>query len=169
MFEIGDEVSILNENWIGKIFHINADFVYVIDEFGLEFSFPLSEVIPVHKKDLDNITSIPVKDKDLNDRNPLSKQSNSVLEVDLHIHEITERDAHLSNFEKMSIQLNHVKSRIKFARKNNIQKIVFIHGIGTGKLKEELHFLLNGYNCTINDASYQKYGKGAMEVFFYKK
>lgn len=168
MFEIGDRVAILNENWIGKIIHANAINVVVIDEFGLEFTFPLTEVIPVNKLKVENIKSIPVKEEKLAKRKPILKQKNMVLEVDLHIHQITSRDKYLTNFEKMSIQLNHVKERITYARKNNIQKIIFIHGIGTGKLKEELYYLLKNYNCTINDASYQQYGKGAMEVYFYK-
>jgi dsDNA-specific endonuclease/ATPase MutS2 len=169
MFSIGDKVSVLNENWIGKIIHLNTINAVIIDEFGLEYTFPLSELIPNKKNDLDNITTIPVKDKKTKKNNPLLKPKPTVLEVDLHLHEITDRDFNQTNFEKLTIQLNHVKSKINYAKKNNIQKIVFIHGIGTGKLKEELLHLLKQYNCTINDASYQKYGKGAIEVYFYRK
>lgn len=45
-------------------------------------------------------------------------------------------------------------------------KLVFIHGVGEGVLKSELEFLLSKYDgITFKEASYQKYGVGATEVY----
>ena len=57
---------------------------------------------------------------------------------------------------------------IEFAIKKRIPKIVFIHGVGEGVLKSELHFLFNNYPVKYYDASYQKYGLGATEVYIYQ-
>ena len=46
---------------------------------------------------------------------------------------------------------------------------MFIHGVGEGVLKEELHYLFNKYeNVKHYDANYQKYGLGATEVYIYQ-
>ena len=49
-----------------------------------------------------------------------------------------------------------------------VQKVVFIHGIGDGVLKNELHYLLKKYPVEIMEASFQKYGQGATEIYIYQ-
>jgi hypothetical protein len=50
-----------------------------------------------------------------------------------------------------------------------ISRIVFIHGVGEGILKEELGYLLRRYdNLRYYDAEYQKYGLGATEVYIFQ-
>jgi dsDNA-specific endonuclease/ATPase MutS2 len=46
--------------------------------------------------------------------------------------------------------------------------VIFIHGIGEGVLKRELQYLLKKYPVDFYDASYQKYGLGATEVYIYQ-
>ena len=49
--------------------------------------------------------------------------------------------------------------------RNNYYKIVFIHGVGKGRLREEIHAVLKTYKgITFRAASYEKYGWGATEV-----
>jgi dsDNA-specific endonuclease/ATPase MutS2 len=44
-------------------------------------------------------------------------------------------------------------------------KIVFIHGVGEGVLREELYAVLRRYdNITFYDADYKLYGIGATEI-----
>jgi len=46
---------------------------------------------------------------------------------------------------------------------------VFIHGIGEGVLKAELEYLFRRYgNLKYYDADYQKYGRGATEVYIFQ-
>ena len=46
--------------------------------------------------------------------------------------------------------------------------IIFIHGVGEGVLKNELHYLFGRYPVRFYDASYKKYGLGATEVYVYQ-
>ena len=49
-----------------------------------------------------------------------------------------------------------------------ISKVVFIHGVGEGVLKSELHYLFSRYPVRFYDASFKKYGLGATEVYIYQ-
>ena len=48
---------------------------------------------------------------------------------------------------------------------NDINKIVFIHGVGNGVLRQSIRDILKRYDgIEYSDGSYQKYGAGATEV-----
>jgi dsDNA-specific endonuclease/ATPase MutS2 len=66
----------------------------------------------------------------------------------------------------LNIQMETAQRQLEFALKKNIRKVVFIHGVGAGVLKEELGFLLRRYpQINYYDADYQKYGLGATEAY----
>jgi len=70
----------------------------------------------------------------------------------------------------LNLQLETAKRQLHFAKNKRIQRIVFIHGVGEGVLKEELYYLLRREeNIDFYDADYQKYGVGATEVYLYQK
>jgi hypothetical protein len=90
---------------------------------------------------------------------------NLEMEIDLHIHELTEQNYKLmSNAEIIDIQLKHFKLAIDKAIAGNYQKLIVIHGVGKGKLKHEVCNILKANKFTYYDASYAKYGFGATEV-----
>ena len=69
----------------------------------------------------------------------------------------------------LNLQLETAKRQLEFAIRKRIQKVVFIHGVGEGVLKEELKYLFNRYdNVAFYDAEYKKYGLGATEVYIYQ-
>ena len=68
----------------------------------------------------------------------------------------------------LSLQLETAKKKIEFAITKRIPKIVFIHGVGEGVLKSELHYLFGRYPVRFYDASYKKYGLGATEVYVFQ-
>ena len=91
------------------------------------------------------------------------------MEVDLHIHQLVKSSKGMSNYDILNIQLETAKRQLDFAIRKRIQKVVFIHGVGEGILKEELHYLFKRYdNVKFYDADYQKYGLGATEVYIYQ-
>ena len=91
------------------------------------------------------------------------------MEVDLHIHQLVKSSKGMSNYDMLNIQLDTAKRQLDFAISKRIQKVVFIHGVGEGVLKEELRYLFNRYdNVKFYDADYQKYGLGATEVYIYQ-
>lgn len=92
------------------------------------------------------------------------------MEVDLHINQLTPSTKGLSNYDMLNLQLEAAKRQLEFAISKRIQKMVFIHGVGQGVLKEELCSLFRRYdNVKYYDADYQKYGMGATEVYISQK
>jgi dsDNA-specific endonuclease/ATPase MutS2 len=91
------------------------------------------------------------------------------MEVDLHIHQLTNSTRGMSKHDMLSLQLDTAKRQLEFAIKKRIQRIVFIHGVGEGVLRLELEYLFKRYdNVKYYDANYQKYGLGATEVYIYQ-
>jgi len=93
------------------------------------------------------------------------KSNNDVLEVDLHIEELTDKYTTMTPTEMLTLQQSICRQKIEFAIAKQYKKIVFIHGVGNGVLKQEVRKLLNNYiDLKYRDASPLKYGQGATEV-----
>lgn len=94
-------------------------------------------------------------------------------EVDLHIETVLENSdlikeapENLDPIQILQIQLSHFERCLNEAFKLKLKKIVFIHGVGIGKLKAEMVKTMNKYPDThYFDASSSKYGAGAIEVW----
>lgn len=95
-------------------------------------------------------------------------KSEQTWEIDLHIENLIQDHHYLSNGEIMEIQLRHCRQFIEKARNNKAKKIVIIHGVGKGVLKQEIYAMLQGLSHVLEfyNASLQKYGQGATEVQF---
>ncbi|MCF6351134.1 MAG: Smr/MutS family protein [Flavobacteriaceae bacterium] len=169
-FKIGDKVSVIDDTIIGEIIEIIHTLITIKDENGFQYKYQYKELVKIFnfkESFIVNYKSFLKEEKSFETvKKSIKKQS--VLEVDLHIHQITESVKNWSNYEMLSKQLDYARQKLDFAIKNNIRNIVFIHGIGQGVLKRELYQLLKKYKVEINDANYQKYGKGATEVYIYK-
>jgi len=89
-----------------------------------------------------------------------------IAEVDLHIEQLVEDDRGLSSYEKLNIQLDYFSKCLDAAIVQKFKKITFIHGVGQGRLKEEIHKIIKeSYEgVKIQDAPFKKYGVGATEV-----
>jgi hypothetical protein len=113
-----------------------------------------------------------VQDKEQKIEKRQSKQSeknNSALEweVDLHLEELVDSIRGMTNAQMIDTQLRHVHKKLDEAYAANIRKIVFIHGVGNGRLKQEIRKILATHkDLQFYDASYSTYGFGATEVAF---
>ena len=87
-------------------------------------------------------------------------------EVDLHIERLRDDHQFLSKSEILKIQLEHFKKALDAAVVHKLPSIIFIHGIGNGTLRMELHKSLgrNNHVKTFMDARKEKFGYGATEV-----
>jgi hypothetical protein len=96
-----------------------------------------------------------------------SPKSQVIEEVDLHIEEILENTSGMSNAEMLEAQMARFEFTLNSAIQSAIQKIVFIHGVGNGKLRQELRKKLDkSYPKLIyQDASFKEYGYGATMVY----
>lgn len=86
--------------------------------------------------------------------------------VDLHIHELLDTTAGLSNSDMLNVQLREFNRVMTDNLKFKGQKIVFIHGKGEGVLRQAvLQELKKKYpRCQAQDASFREYGYGATQV-----
>jgi hypothetical protein len=91
---------------------------------------------------------------------------NGPVEVDLHIHELTDEPERLEPMAILEIQMKKVKQTLDNAIVQKQPKVVFIHGVGQGKLKYEIRKELdsNYKGIEYQDASFQEYGYGATMV-----
>ena len=167
IFNIGDNISVIDDTIKGVIIAIKDKIIQLEDEDGFVYSYNFNEVVVIDNDLYSNIKSIPKNRKITSVKRKIVKaKKQTVLEVDLHIHQITHSNKYLSNSAMVTRQIAHAKAKLDYAIKHHIQKVVFIHGKGKGVLRTELLHLLKNYKVEINDASYKKYGKGAMEVYF---
>lgn len=85
--------------------------------------------------------------------------------VDMHIWELVDDHSRLTNAEMLNIQLGYFDKCLQSAIDHHFRKVVFIHGVGTGKLKEEIKIILEEKdNVSYRPASMAEYGVGATLV-----
>ncbi|OFY85539.1 MAG: hypothetical protein A3F72_10230 [Bacteroidetes bacterium RIFCSPLOWO2_12_FULL_35_15] len=107
-----------------------------------------------------NYSGAPKKSKPHSNNNPANE-----LEIDLHIEELLDNYSGMSNAEIIQIQLKHFQKFLDKAINGHYRKLVVIHGVGNGRLKQEVRTILSSYNnLRFYDGSYSKYGFGATEV-----
>ena len=181
-FKVGDTVAVLDDVIKGKVIEVLTDKIVMQSEDGFSFDFLPKELVVIKQsqRELSKFSDISnesllekinytsgkrnapkFKTANLNDKRP-------PMEVDLHIHHLTASTKGMDNYDMLNLQMNEAKHKLEFAIKNRIPKIVFIHGVGQGVLKSELEYLFKNYNVKFYEASFQKYGLGAMEVYIYQ-
>jgi len=172
--EIGHKVAVLDDVLKGKVTNVKGDVISIETSDGMVFNFSKSELVIIEKEQHELTKFSDINNPLLNEKiaaNPSKKsffrkeKEEVVLEVDLHIKQLTKSVKGLDNYDMLNMQLDTAKIKIEFALHKRIPKIIFIHGVGEGVLKTELHYLLNKYPVKYYDASYKKYGLGATEVY----
>lgn len=87
--------------------------------------------------------------------------------VDLHIEKLIDEWKSMSNFEMLTLQLKEFEKYYELAVAHHLSSIIFIHGLGTGKLRDEIHELLRLKKevKTFVNQYHPSYGYGATEVY----
>ena len=175
-FKVGQKVTFLHETGGGKIIKIEGVNYFVEDETGFDRPFLENELAAIHGTDyrLNDIENL-----DLTEDNTITTQKHQVLserqtgtskaldfwEIDLHIEEITESHRGLSNFEILSKQVSEFRYFFKKAKEQRVSKLVVIHGVGEGVLKEEIRSYLGKQSgVEFYYADFREYGKGATTI-----
>ncbi len=98
------------------------------------------------------------------------RKSQEEVVIDLHIAELLDKTEGLSNREILEIQMEKVESEMNAAIRDRAKRIVFIHGVGQGVLKQEVAKLLRlkFKKYYFQDASFKEYGYGATMVILKK-
>ena len=165
-FKEGDKVSFLNQVGEGTIIKAEVDRYLIEDEHGFDDWYEERELVAKNKLEIGGVQR---KDSSVS-RNPSKSEAhaNSLLEIDLHFNKLVEFPKNFTNFEMLEIQLREARNFLDKAKRGGNKRVVLIHGIGEGRLKEEIHTMLERMdNLRFYDASYAEYGRGATEVEFY--
>ncbi|MBN1988647.1 MAG: DUF2027 domain-containing protein [Bacteroidales bacterium] len=112
--------------------------------------------------------AIKEKEKPLGNKTVKPKLENAdTEEIDLHIHELIENPKGLEPVEILDIQMARFTTALEGGIKASTKKMVFIHGVGNGKLKHEIRKVLDKQygKYRYQDASFKEYGFGATIVF----
>lgn len=178
-FKVGEKVTFLKESGYGIVQSFeNEHNVIVEDETGFDRVFPIDELVKIYGDqsnaigddfDASNIEDYGTINNAANDVDDIRKYSD-YWEIDLHIHEILESEAGLTNREMLDHQIYAFRKFYRKAREKRIRKIIVIHGVGQGVLKNEVRDYLEGQEAlSFYDADFREYGKGATAVELYYK
>lgn len=109
---------------------------------------------------------IQKKKKDVKAKAASQPQNADMEEVDLHIEQLVDDFSGMSAGEILDLQMSRFTIALDGAVRNKTKKIVFIHGIGNGKLKYEIRKTLDSKYSRLKyqDASFKEYGYGATMV-----
>jgi hypothetical protein len=188
-FRSGDRVRFLNDSGGGIVEGYDAaGFVLVKDEDGFTYQHQESELVVTDGSSSDffryqqttpDLLEVIQRNVDRNAAQKATAQfkkaysergegplTKDLMEVDLHIHELTERTGNLMPGEMVQLQLEHFERMLRIAEERKIPKVIFIHGVGQGVLRGEIRKMLTMYypHCEFMDAPYHTYGFGATEV-----
>ncbi|WP_339632737.1 Smr/MutS family protein [Bizionia echini] len=174
-FKIGDSVAVLDDDFSGVVTKIANNQITIKTSDGFELDFEPKELVVTKplKVDLSSAEAIIREKEQPKRKQATTKKSKEryqpTMEVDLHIHHLTENSHRMSNHDMLTLQLDTAKGQLEFAIRKRIQKMVFIHGVGEGVLKTELEYLFGRYDqIKYYDADYKKYGLGATEVYIFQ-
>ena len=148
-----------------KLFdHINE----LMHKGGATFSYLLmAEFSPRKKKEaVEKYLPPPVKESVT--RLTASTIEPARYELDLHIEQLVDSTKGLTNADIIQIQLNTLQRYLQLAVVHHQERMVVIHGLGKGRLRDEVHNILKQ---TPEVARYKnewsgKYGFGATEIWF---
>ena len=179
-FEVGNIVAAIEDDIEGTVTAI-SELVTIQTKEGFLLSYKPEELVYIPKKKILNnldVSKLSLQKMLMEKQSVIQLKSSQrnkklqdhrVLEIDLHIEKLKTNWHGMSNYDILNLQIETAKFHIEFAIRKRIPKLIFIHGVGEGVLKLELHYLLKRYdNLKFYDANYQKYGEGATEVYFFQ-
>ena len=174
--EIGNKVAVLDDVISGVVTDISNDLVSVKAD-GMLYSFHKSELVKIgiEQRELSKFSDInnplfkeKIQEKTKKKSNFIKTKNEVIMEVDLHIEKLVKSKKGMDNYDILTLQLQTAERKLNYCIQKKISKIVFIHGVGEGVLKSELNYLFNKFPIKYYEASYQKYGLGATEVYIYQ-
>jgi dsDNA-specific endonuclease/ATPase MutS2 len=178
VFKIGDRVRFLNSVGTGVIEAIKNERMALVNiDNGLVVPHLLSNLVLHSNEEAYQLRTMNVYDevdsktqrsapKQKKDKNNVSVFVNDEMVVDLHIEDLVDSHAGMSNGQILNIQLAHFNRELNVAIRSKIKKLIVIHGVGEGVLKscirKEMYENYPQYD--FHDASYRDYGYGATEI-----
>lgn len=169
MFKVGDKISVLDKDFTGIVKEVlSVSKVKVEDEFGFNYEFSVHDLVLNDASKYDKVEVNQYKKTDVAEKRKAKKRQAHIPIVDLHMENLTNSHSHMSNHEIVMFQLNHFKNKLEVYKNRGIREFVVVHGIGSGKLKAEVRYILNGYSkIEYMDDHISGYGVGATRIFLH--
>ncbi len=147
-----------NERFKAKDFAGAKTAVHILNQQGWQFQLDTAEV----KVDAEKLKESFFKSAE--EKKVIEKPFK---EVDLHIEKLREDYQFLSSSDIIKTQLDRFQKTLDAAIVHQLPSIVFIHGVGNGILRHEIHKVVSKHPQvkTFADARKEKFGYGATEVF----
>lgn len=164
----------IDELMEGVVLEVEGQILRLRTDDGFEIEVPSSEVVRLPEPGSlplevpDAARSLKEEQNRPGRRNHARRRQrqNPPMVVDLHIEKLLPDTRGMSTFDILNYQMDTARGQLEFAIRKRIQRIVFIHGVGEGVLKEELRTLFRRYeDLRVGDADYREYGMGATEVY----
>jgi len=136
------------------------------------FSFLLFETYPDKAADyfpLDSLTAKGFKVYDISKAKEKLPPARSI--IDLHIEKLVDKWEKMTPFEMLTVQLTELEKWMDIAVAHKQAELIVIHGVGAGKLREEVHEFLKTRKEVkhfINQYD-SRFGYGATRVLFQYK
>jgi hypothetical protein len=183
---VGDEVSLLDEATGGVVLRFSSRDKAVVRTWeGFELEYPVKQLVKRERVSAYAVSDHHAKLVAANDRMaeriardkgkgasmnnggraPKKVEDPQTMEVDLHLHKLVDNEEALSDGEKLSFQLDYFERMLNTAIRERKRRLVVIHGVGEGVLREEVRKMLQYYEgCRFDDADPRRYGYGATAI-----
>lgn len=162
---IGDQVSVVDEDLSGVVTSVNGNIVVLKDEYGFTYQYPKEKLVPKNPSLYENIKVV----KKAEPLKTISKKhQKEALVLDLHFHNLVKNPNDYDSFERLFIQKEKLLSVLSFCRKNHLKRLEIVHGIGDGVLqKMVLDILESQTNLDFYNKDILHHQSGAVMVEFH--
>lgn len=170
----GDKVQFIAEKCSAVIIKVlSPQQLLIEDEDGFQYEVAKSEVMPIAIQDWSNDQFVSAfVSKESENEMPISKYlkrvwkvNNGVAQIDLHFHELTERNNEVSG-DKQVFQLRVFREALEQVQLAQARELIVIHGVGEGVLRSAVvKHLKRTTTFEFMDADYKTYGFGAIRIF----
>jgi hypothetical protein len=147
-----------------------SDKALIFPVYKLNEGSPDSEAYMITEKKLSKILfqKSKVVDRPKTSKPHANNNPANEMEIDLHIEELLDDYSNMSNAEIIHVQLTYFQNALDKAINEHFKKLIVIHGVGNGRLKQEVRALIAASTALkYYDASYARYGFGATEIVFF--
>ena len=165
MFKVGDKVKAIDSSDEGEVLEVKNQEVLVALDSGFEEWFFTRQLIIKQHMRVDKVQRKDPQHTKQDQHMRFANQKVHKIEIDVHFNQLVDFPKNYTSAERLTIQLNAVKRAVDKARVAGVKRVIIIHGVGEGILKESIHSMLETMDrLRFFDASFAEYGRGATEV-----
>ena len=169
MYKINDKVTFLDETGIYTLIELlpNNE-IKVEDEHGFDRICREKDIVLFESSTFNGIEIETFENRDVR-VNPFAKKrkrEKNIPTINLHIENLLDSHGHMANHEIVLFQIDYCRKQIDKHMERGTTQLLIIHGVGKGRLKDEVQYLLNSYpNIEYMDESYSNMSLGATKVY----